>query len=208
MCSSRSCPLSTWILWNWRQKLGKVVEKSKKKIKCTSDFIFLNPKHACQVASVVLDSLQPYGLYPTQLFCPWDSLWNGLPCLPPGDLSKTQSSQTITIFCSDWVGGRGWKRRRLLLPAGWIETKKKECLINFFFPLGWPCSELHFFSSEACRGNQPGEIVLFCPTSSINFSKHYKDKYKFKIRGLILPIENKGKGFLSLLSFFFRTSFI
>ena len=134
------------------------------------------------------------------LFCPWDSAGkNTRVGCPPGDLPKTQSSQTITIFCSDWVwgGGRGvgWRRRRLLLPAGWIETKKTECLINFLFPFGWACSGLHFFSPEACRGNQPAEIVPFCPTSSINFSKHYKDKYKFKIRGLILPIENKGKDF-------------
>ena len=28
---------------------------------------------ACQVASVVSDSLQPYGLQPTRLLCPWDS---------------------------------------------------------------------------------------------------------------------------------------
>ena len=28
---------------------------------------------ACQVASVVSDSLHPYGLQPTRLLCPWDS---------------------------------------------------------------------------------------------------------------------------------------
>ena len=28
---------------------------------------------ACQVASVLSNSLQPYGLYPTRLFCSWDS---------------------------------------------------------------------------------------------------------------------------------------
>ena len=28
---------------------------------------------ACSVASVVFDSLQPYGLEPTRLLCPWDS---------------------------------------------------------------------------------------------------------------------------------------
>ena len=29
--------------------------------------------HACQVSSVVSDSLRPYGLYPAGLLCPWDS---------------------------------------------------------------------------------------------------------------------------------------
>ena len=29
--------------------------------------------HACQVASVISDSLQPHGLWPTRLLCPWDS---------------------------------------------------------------------------------------------------------------------------------------
>ena len=28
--------------------------------------------HACSVTSVVSDSLQPYGLQPTRLLCPWD----------------------------------------------------------------------------------------------------------------------------------------
>ena len=28
---------------------------------------------ACQVASVVSDSLRPYGLLPARLLCPWDS---------------------------------------------------------------------------------------------------------------------------------------
>ena len=30
-------------------------------------------RHACQVASVVFDSLQPHGPQPARLLCPWDS---------------------------------------------------------------------------------------------------------------------------------------
>ena len=30
--------------------------------------------HACQVTSVVSDSLSPYGLQPARFLCPWDSL--------------------------------------------------------------------------------------------------------------------------------------
>jgi len=30
-------------------------------------------RSGCQVASVVSDSVRPYGLQPTRLLCPWDS---------------------------------------------------------------------------------------------------------------------------------------
>ena len=40
--------------------------------------------------SVMSDSLQPHGLYPARLLCPWESsrqeYWSGLPFPPPGDL--------------------------------------------------------------------------------------------------------------------------
>ena len=40
--------------------------------------------------SVVSDSLQPHGLQPTRLLCPWGfsrpEYWSGLSCPPPGDL--------------------------------------------------------------------------------------------------------------------------
>ena len=40
--------------------------------------------------SIVSDSLQPHGLQPTRLLCPWvfsrQEYWSGLPCPPPGDL--------------------------------------------------------------------------------------------------------------------------
>ena len=41
--------------------------------------------------SAVSDSLQPHGLYPTRLLCPWDSpgYWSGLPCPPPGNLPNS-----------------------------------------------------------------------------------------------------------------------
>ena len=40
--------------------------------------------------SVMSDSLEPRGLWPTRFFCPWgfsrQKYWSGLPCSPPGDL--------------------------------------------------------------------------------------------------------------------------
>jgi len=42
--------------------------------------------------SVMSDSSQPHGLYPTRLLCPWGfsrkEYWSGLPCSSPGDLPK------------------------------------------------------------------------------------------------------------------------
>ena len=44
----------------------------------------------CSDASVISSSLQPHGLYPAKLLCPWgfsrQEYWNGLPFPPPGDL--------------------------------------------------------------------------------------------------------------------------
>ena len=58
-------------------------------INLTSNFPRLYCCH-CLVASVVLDSLWPYGLWPTRLLCPWgfsrQEYWSGLPCPPLGDL--------------------------------------------------------------------------------------------------------------------------
>ena len=40
--------------------------------------------------SVVFNNLQPHGLHPVRLLCPWGfsrrEYWNVLPCPPPGDL--------------------------------------------------------------------------------------------------------------------------
>ena len=45
-----------------------------------------NNNRACSVTS---NSLQPYGLEPAWLLCPWafsrEEYWSGLPCPPPGD---------------------------------------------------------------------------------------------------------------------------
>ena len=45
--------------------------------------------HVCVNCSAVSNSLQPHGLQPTRLRCPWgfsrQKYWSGLPCSPPGD---------------------------------------------------------------------------------------------------------------------------
>ena len=80
--------------------------------------------HPCQVTSVISDSLQPYGLQPARLLCPWgfsrQEYWGGLPCPPPGDLSDpgikpasllspalaTDSSPLVSAGKPRDVGGR------------------------------------------------------------------------------------------------------
>ena len=46
----------------------------------------------CSVTSVMTHSLQPHGLYPARLLCPWDfagKYWSRLPCPFAGDLPNS-----------------------------------------------------------------------------------------------------------------------
>ena len=48
----------------------------------------------------MFDSLQPYGLQPARLPCPWASpleYWSGLTCPPPGDLADPGIEPTSLI---------------------------------------------------------------------------------------------------------------
>ena len=53
-------------------------------------FYYLKVLCAVLSRSVVSDCLQPHGLQPARLLCPWgffrQEYWSGLPCPPPGDL--------------------------------------------------------------------------------------------------------------------------
>ena len=57
----------------------------------------VNSSNHCAVVSlsVLSNSLQPYGLLPARLLCPWgfsrQEYWSGLPCPPPG-IFPTQGS--------------------------------------------------------------------------------------------------------------------
>ena len=51
--------------------------------------------------SVVSNSLQPHGLYPARLLCPWrfsrQEYWSRLPCLPPLDSSPGIEPRSPTL---------------------------------------------------------------------------------------------------------------
>ena len=44
----------------------------------------------CVSRSVMSDSLQPHGLQPSRLLCPWPEYWSGLPLPSPGNLSDPE----------------------------------------------------------------------------------------------------------------------
>ena len=56
------------------------------------------------VCSVMSDSLQPYGLKPTRLLCPWSFSWQeyrgGLPFPTPGDLPNPGTEPTSAVFAA------------------------------------------------------------------------------------------------------------
>ena len=66
--------------------------------------------HVCSVTSVVSDSLWPYGLHPTKLLCPWDSLGkSGLPFPSRGDLPNPRIkpvSPTLQVDSAIYVVGK------------------------------------------------------------------------------------------------------
>ena len=58
-------------------------------------------KVCCQVASVVSDSVQPHGLQPTRLLCPWDSpgKHTGVGCHFLLQCMKVESEREVTQLC-------------------------------------------------------------------------------------------------------------
>ena len=91
---------------------------------------------ACEVASVLSDSLQHYGLYPSRLLCPWgfsrQEYWSGLLCPPPGDLAN--SGTEPTSLKSPALAGRFFTTS-----ATW------EVLLIFLVPQILTCSFTYFF---------------------------------------------------------------
>ena len=66
----------------------------------------MNQPHVCYITSVVFDSLQPYGLQPTGLLCPWDSLGKntavGCHALLQGIfLTQGQNPRLSSLLCGE-----------------------------------------------------------------------------------------------------------
>ena len=63
--------------------------------------------HVCQVASVISDSLRPYGLYgahqaPVFMGFSRQEYWSGLPCPPPGDFPNPEIEPESLTTIATW----------------------------------------------------------------------------------------------------------
>ena len=97
------------------------------------NYVMNSSCYAVASHSIVSDSLQPHGLYPTRLLCPWGSsrqeYWSGLPCPSPRDLPNPgieprspalQAEGSPRIL--EWVAypfsrGSSWPRNQTGSPA-------------------------------------------------------------------------------------------
>ena len=78
--------------------------------------------------SVMSNSLQPRGLQPGRLFCPWgfsrQDYWTGLPCPPPGDLPHIEIKVRSPALRADPLPTEPWKYKTECHPA----TRRTEVL--------------------------------------------------------------------------------
>ena len=80
-------------------------------------------KLECLVAQSCLTSLQPYGLYPARVLCPWDSPGknSGLSChSPPGEFSRPRNQTQISCIAGGFF--TGWATIAILTDVRWYFT--------------------------------------------------------------------------------------
>ena len=80
------------------------------------------------VTSVVSDSLQPHGLWPARLLCPWDSpgkCWSGLSCPSPG-------TEPVSLTSPAWAG------RFFTTSATWVPVIYALLILKSLFGLYGP----------------------------------------------------------------------
>ena len=96
--------MSEWFI-NYRTMSG--LGRTKKYKWINKQIHLCTHKYVCAVLShrVVSDSLQPHGLQPTRLLCPWgfsrQEYWSGLPCPPPRNLPKSGIEPTSATLQVD-----------------------------------------------------------------------------------------------------------
>ena len=60
-------------MWNQKNDVTELIYKNRIRVTDVKNIVTKGKGHACYVASVLSDSVQPYGLWATSLLCPWDS---------------------------------------------------------------------------------------------------------------------------------------
>ena len=130
--------------------------------------------------SVVSDCLQPHGLEPARLLCPWGfsrrEYWSGLPCPPPGDLPNPGIKPRSSVLQADLYrlshqGSTTYSCCPSVLscPSGTLETYLVCCSLDSS-PTGSPTSKtLHSDSKTHLatgnpRNQEPGAQTA-CPSN-------------------------------------------
>ena len=107
----------------------------------------------CQVVSVVSDFVQPHGLQPTRLLCPWDSPGKntGVSCHSLLQRMKVESESEVTRSCLTLRDPNGLQPTRLLRP--W-ESPGKNTGVGCHFLL------------QRMKVESKSEVTQSCPTLS------------------------------------------
>ena len=115
------------------------------------------------MCSVTSDSLQPHGLQPTRLLCPWGfskhEYWTELPCPPPGDLPEP--GITATSFASPALAGGFFSTSTTFFFASVkCYTNVTETVWSVFIAWWcwfksslWPFNYTHYEAGAKCQSN-------------------------------------------------------
>ena len=119
-------PSTHWVQVHLKKGEGKVnIELQNHQSSYISE---MHSVHACQVASVMTNSVRLCGLQPARLLCPWDSpskkYWSWLPCPPPGDLPDPKIKPVfLTSTCIN---------RQVLYHQRQLESPEMQYFLTFF----------------------------------------------------------------------------
>ena len=119
--------------------------------------------------SVVSDSLQPHGLWPTRLLCPWgfsrQEYWSGLPC-PPSGIFPTQGSNPSLPHCR-WILYQLIHKGSLNNHISWMHNIFK----LFYLPLNGVTNIIYYLWSIISFSWYSSVITLsFCWSFWVSFS--------------------------------------
>ena len=93
---------------------------------------------------VVSDSLQPRGLQPTRLFCPWgfsrQECWSGLSCPPPGESSQPRDRTQVSCIAGRFFTVWATREAHVIILRTWYEVNEMQYIFELL-----PCA-IHSFS--------------------------------------------------------------
>ena len=149
---------------------------------------------------VTTNSLQPHGLQPTKLLCPWgfsrQKYWSGLPCPPPGDLPNPEIElrspalqQTLYHLSHQGNLDSILKNKNITLPT-------KICLVkDMVFPVvmyrceNWTIKKAEYWRIDALLWcwRRPLRVPWTSRRSNQSILKEINSEYS--LEGLILKLK-------------------